>query len=68
MKTRKIILNDNGKPMTKNQAKKEAEVFILRQVLEAWDTNVSPAEIDFDETVDAAGEVTLRDLLTLSAD
>lgn len=66
MKTRKTILNDAGKPMTKIQAKKEAQAFILEQVLESFAEGGGSAEIQFDGTVDAAGEVTLSDLLELS--
>ena len=67
MKTRKTILNDSGKPLTKTQAKKEAQAFILQQALKAWEGGNSSAEIHFDEPADGAGEITLNDLLELSA-
>lgn len=67
MKTRKVILNDSGKPMTKNQARKEAETFILEQVLKGFEGGNAIVEIQEDATIDAAGEVTLRNLLDLSA-
>jgi len=65
MKTRQVILNDEGKPMTKAQAKKEVKTFILEQVLESYEGGVNPAKVHLDATVDDDGEITLRSLLEL---
>lgn len=65
METRKLILNDKGKPLTKTQAQKEVREFILSQVEEAWDEKTAEVNIHFDAIIDEVEEVTLRDLLEI---
>jgi len=64
MKTRKVILNNDGKQLSKTQAKKEAEKFVQQQVSNSFAAGDSSVDVDFDAVVD--GEITLRDLLERS--
>lgn len=67
MKTRKVILNDDGKTMTKKQAEKAASAFIAQEAGAAWargDDDLT--SIEFNNPVENDSDVTLHDLLTLA--
>ena len=66
MKASKVILNDKGRPITKDQAKRELRDILLARAIEAYEAfgdGVIKTEIYFDGAINEDSEITFGDLL-----
>lgn len=62
MRVSKVILNDKGRPITKDQARRELRESLLAAVLNAYKDGLHQIEIAFDMTIDDNAEITVGDL------